>query len=105
MEKFKEVLEDLILLAESAMSQANFDGGEYDIDVELQEARALLVEMKWTKEMPSVEGWYWGRMVNVDGELSEDTDPWIIYVEKWDIRRNAWGVTEWAGPIPEPEEA
>lgn len=37
-----EALEDLIGLAEIAMGEANNDGGEYDIEGELEDARAAI---------------------------------------------------------------
>lgn len=39
-------LADLIELADSAMTQANADGGEYDRAEELREARAALAAIK-----------------------------------------------------------
>lgn len=39
-----EALDDLIHLAESAMLRANYDGGEYDIDGELSDARAAIAK-------------------------------------------------------------
>ena len=42
----RDALEDLICLASAAMSQANRDGGEYDVDEELREARAALAKAK-----------------------------------------------------------
>lgn len=37
-----EALEDLMALAEEAMLRANYDGGEYDIEAELGDARAAI---------------------------------------------------------------
>jgi uncharacterized protein HemY len=42
--ELKSVMVDLILLAESAMNQANRDGAEYSVDEELADARALIPE-------------------------------------------------------------
>ena len=41
-----EALNDLIHLAESAMLRANYDGGEYDINGELSDARAAIAKAK-----------------------------------------------------------
>jgi len=58
--------------------------------------------MKWTKEKPTVPGWYW--MFRKGDTISR-----IEYVRKyggmmcilnWEITDKA----KWAGPIPEPEE-
>ena len=42
----RELLRDLIELADQAMREANNDGGEYDRKAELAEARALLAQPK-----------------------------------------------------------
>jgi hypothetical protein len=39
-------LEDLVSLAEAAMHEANNDGAEYDIDGELDDARAAIAKAK-----------------------------------------------------------
>ncbi|HEX7050333.1 MAG TPA: hypothetical protein VF188_09045 [Longimicrobiales bacterium] len=44
--RLREVLADLIGVAEAAMRQANNDGGEYDVDGELADARAVLAEVE-----------------------------------------------------------
>ena len=56
--------------------------------------------MKWTKEKPTEEGWYWKRDYNgID----------IVFV-RWYARKlciTNWEIpddVEWAGPIPEPKE-
>ena len=65
------------------------------------------MKMKWTKEKPKSEGWYWLKQKD-----SFDNRGYFIRVEyvrwydkklcimNWAIPDNA----EWAGPIPEPEE-
>ena len=40
----RRILGDLAGVAEAAMLRANFDGGEYDIDGELEEARSALAK-------------------------------------------------------------
>ena len=61
--------------------------------------------MKWTREPPTVPGWYWVRLKGastpwmrefelVDGELLDEENK----------RPSRYGRCEFAGPIPEPEE-
>lgn len=60
--------------------------------------------MKWTKEKPTVPGWYWKREITWDHLNSS-----IVYIrlyagklciENWQIPDDA----EWAGPLSEPKE-
>lgn len=47
-----DALEDLIGLASAAMSQANGDGAEYDVDGELSDARAALRKARGEEPTP-----------------------------------------------------
>ena len=65
--------------------------------------------MNWTTETPEVAGWYWYR--------APEHKPWVVEVINAATRmrvRFEWGWmdmgsthkrSEWAGPIPEPEDA
>lgn len=68
--------------------------------------------MKWTNEPPKEPGWYWFRSVPYQKTSS------CVMVERRTFGRMignfAWGwsnisyltgTPQWAGPIPEPEEA
>ena len=67
-----------------------------------REWNALPRRLRWTKEKPTKEGWYWlkeeGRhavvKMTAGGMISE---PYVRHVNEVD--------GEWAGPIPEPMEA
>ena len=65
--------------------------------------------MKWTTEQPTVPGWYWHRMT--DGltwmEQIEVLDGRLVVIEDhpYGPQPVAGCTGEWAGPIPEPEEA
>jgi hypothetical protein len=60
-------------------------------------------QLRWTKELPKVDGWYWwrfaagGRRPIFRHVLNGQTTP---VFEVWGI---LLGGGEWAGPIPEPE--
>ena len=43
--KAADLTEDLISLSEAAMLRANFDGGEYQIDAELKDAREFVKQL------------------------------------------------------------
>jgi len=45
-DRLVKALGDVTALAAAAMRLANYDGAEYDIDGELQDARALLAEVE-----------------------------------------------------------
>ena len=59
---------------------------------------------RWTREHPSVPGWYWWRQ-------SRESDPSVVHLfvdyeglwiaDPGFVMRTGG---EWAGPIPEPEE-
>jgi hypothetical protein len=55
--------------------------------------------MKWTTEKPTKPGWYWERKFDTVHIKYFDRDLFFggLYT--------AWETGEWAGPIPEPEEA
>lgn len=54
----------------------------------------------WSKEPPKVAGWYWTRFSDKTGR------PRLLEIQEYDLK-TAQGITEWewAGPIPEPQEA
>ena len=73
----------------------------------------MLEKLKWTKEPPQEEGWYWIKLF-----YEFNTEKRIVYVQElvtgsigalyftdgdgiFDVER---APAEWAGPIPEPEE-
>lgn len=65
--------------------------------------------MKWTREMPTQPGWYWFRFV---GPTEEPTVVNVTVMQGqllvYDARDQDWMAIdegEWAGPIPEPEDA
>ena len=55
---------------------------------------ALPRRLRWTKERPTQEGWYWHHIPPAFGSVIEYYDPEIAGPET---------TGEWAGPIPEPE--
>ena len=64
--------------------------------------------MKWTKQEPKDNGWYWLRQVDTFSEtgilVRIEYIRWYgkkLCLMNWPIPKN----TEWAGPIPEPKEA
>ena len=67
--------------------------------------------MKWTKELPKEEGWYWYKEIHKDPEWRK---PRVLHVS-WNIDHDELLFTdgrsprnlsnwpgEWAGPIPLP---
>jgi hypothetical protein len=67
--------------------------------------------MKWTKERPKQSGWYWvddGEMRIVWVDFS-DKIVYVYYVFECGLQIDEIQIykqeyTEWAGPIPEPED-
>ena len=65
--------------------------------------------MKWTKEKPSKEGWYWKRLVlkNWNGKAEivrifrAEHRALVIEGGRGSVKDMNF---EWSGPIPEPEE-
>ena len=56
--------------------------------------------LTWTREKPTEPGWYWLKVGSGNGT--------IMRVSAFDIRDARFGTAvefEWAGPIPEPEQA
>lgn len=54
--------------------------------------------MKWTKDEPTEEGWYYWRM---DRRIHDPLHWHVLYVEP-DLIPRAKG--QWAGPLPQPDE-
>lgn len=68
---------------------------------------ALPRRLRWTKEKPTQNGWYWwrtGEDCNLRGIVSVciETD---IMVLAGSYKYLSQTTGEWAGPIPEPEES
>ena len=67
-------------------------------------ARRGKMKLKWTKEKPTKDGWYWFRHKAFNTYIAKVTCGGTIlfgqYFNVKDINNDA----EWAGPIPEPEE-
>lgn len=57
---------------------------------------ALPRRLRWTKEKPTKQGWYWCR--HEDGGIHIG-----CFMAARDYPGYGEGVIEWAGPIPEPE--
>jgi hypothetical protein len=58
--------------------------------------------MKWTKERPTVEGWYWIKYNNEDiSPPNEQKEIIPFYISESCIYRDDM---LWSGPIPEPED-
>jgi len=53
--------------------------------------------MQWTREAPTVPGWYWYRCGDTQPEVYQYTDSFPTMDENHP--------REWSGPIPEPEES
>ena len=72
--------------------------------------RGLAVnQLVWTKQMPSVPGWYWWR--NPSAKYEDDREPVIYKVRDYvgklsisncNIERSHFEKGEWAGPIADP---
>ena len=66
--------------------------------------------MRWTSERPTVQGWYWRRDADdapiFINEVYEDTDDGLcVDYGSGTTKLIAWcNTTQWAGPIPEPED-
>lgn len=69
--------------------------------------------MKWTKEKPTVSGFYWSNWSTGSGSTPETFDMFYVDVEERYIEycRTDWGYdldeqenVSWMGPIPEPED-
>lgn len=58
--------------------------------------------MKWTKERPEVDGWYWFFDV-ADPEIVEVKDNHVYWTRSGDCSLDELD-GEWSGPIPEPED-
>ena len=66
--------------------------------------------LRWIKEQPTLPGWYWYRresghgivyVVSDEGSMVASVSWTVQLIPVADFGPN----TEWAGPIPEPEEA
>lgn len=65
--------------------------------------------MKWTKDQPTKPGWYWIRNAGQRKEYIGEERRVVcvrdyvgkLCIENWEIPDKD---TEWAGPVPEPEE-
>ena len=64
--------------------------------------------MRWTKQTPSVPGWYWFRYK--EGEKMEPVHVFFTMTENGSdlgVRGGAFmylrGTSDWSGPIPIPE--
>ncbi len=59
------------------------------------------MSLVWTKEPPKEPGWYWHRTIMV-------LRPEMVHAVRCEDGHVFWGVdfpdSEWAGPIPLPEE-
>ena len=63
--------------------------------------------LTWTKERPTMPGWYWNRRQGGDAEIILLT-PWldaVVYECEGEIFHLEYWGGEWAGPIPEPSDA
>ena len=78
---------------------------------EIDELRPKLkaLELRWTKEMPTKEGWYWLRrpwLIPTDKLVKVEQSRTGAYWGYWDHGGNfyecSWDRLLWAGPIPEP---
>lgn len=63
-------------------------------DCAIERWNALPRRLRWTREKPTKEGWYWHHVPPAFGTVIEYYDPEIAGTET---------TGEWAGPIPEPE--
>ena len=62
----------------------------------------------WSKDRPTVAGWYWWRADHSDTDIemcqvSEDCSHAQFIAGEWELGRVGGG--EWAGPLPLPREA
>ena len=68
---------------------------------------ALPRRLRWTKEKPTKNGWYWWRTgggCNLRGIVSVCIETDIMVLAGGIYKYLSQTTGEWAGPIPEPEE-
>ena len=58
--------------------------------------------LRWTRDVPSVAGWYWYRRVDPSLQWTRKGTLVFFHDDGLDIVTSS---DEWAGPIPPPEEA
>ena len=62
--------------------------------------------LKWTKELPTQEGWYWNKEINykpecVKVDITANGEFYVLYDEEMQNVKRFGG--EWYGPIEPPE--
>lgn len=80
-----------------------------DNELAIKAWNALPRALRWTKESPTKDGWYWWK----DARVGEVFVAWVFtvlrtYARLLDGNDNDYEIEkldgEWAGPIPEPKE-
>ena len=102
-------IHDTIVLAEAAWNNLPRAPHITPNDVDCKGCPERRPGLVWTKEPPTVPGWYWQRLI---GRENTCTMAWITLENKklrcksifGDRQLTRFKGFEWAGPIPMPEE-
>ena len=73
----------------------------------LEERDRLRGALRWTRERPTVAGWYWWRWADGETEVVEvlKSARRLVVRERLPVERYRTELVEWAGPVAVPEES